>query len=183
MKKLFITIAFVAAAMFSQAQGLFIGGDIGLTSKKFMSDAKEFTFEIAPNVGYMFADNMGVGIELGYGYIKQTPVVGDAVKTSVFAFAPYFRYVFAQIDNFKFYGDVKLALMFGKQGDDKMSGFGIGVVPGISYDFTENFAMVANLNILSLGYTQKKVDDYKETNFGVGINNNTDLSVGFVYNF
>lgn len=183
MKKLFITIAFVAAAMFSQAQGLFIGGNIGLTSTKYMSDAKEFHFEIAPNVGYMFADNMGVGLELGYGYKKETPVIGDDVKTSEFAFAPYFRYVFAQLDNFKFYGDVKVAFMFGKHGDDKTSGFGVGLVPGFSYDFTEHFAMVANLNILSIGYTQYKIEDAKQTNFGVGVNQNTDLSVGFVYNF
>jgi opacity protein-like surface antigen len=191
MKKLFITIAFVAAAFFAQAQ-LFVGGSLGFDQTKDSPDnplvEKNTKFSVLPTVGYMFADNMGVGADFGMTFEKDEYVVGDEEKTTDFVIAPYFRYVFAEIDNFKFYGDLRLDLKFGKvkadgADDVKTSTVGFGVVPGLSYDLTDNISMVATLNVLRLGYTQNKYDDEKDSKFGFGVNENTPLNIGFVYTF
>ena len=200
MKKLFITLAFVAAAFFAQAQ-LFVGGSAGFTNTKdHMGDdhgidaKKVTTISVLPTVGYMFADNMGVGVDFGMNYTKkepkgtqQDPNPAD-IKTTEWVVSPFFRYVFAEVDNFTFYGDLKADLKFGKikqdgHDDVKTSTVGFGVVPGMSYSLTDNISMVASLNILRLGYTQTKYGDNKQKEFGFGVNENTPINLGFVYTF
>ena len=204
MKKLFITIAFVAATMFASAQ-FFVGGNLGLDfgSAKLESTkvASTFGFTIAPGVGYMFNDNMGVGVDILFSSDKVTNKVTDAwTKTTNFGIEPYFRYVFAEVDNFKFYADARFN--YNREKDsakdddghgDKTTDLGINIVPGMQYNFTDNISMVARLNVLRLGWnmstleTYDPVDDknvkYKTSGFGLGINENTPLMVGFVYTF
>jgi hypothetical protein len=225
MKKLFITIVFVAAAMFANAQ-FFIGGNLGLSTQggkdKLTSggltveqDApKSFGFQFAPSLGYMFNDNIGIGIDFMIGMAKTTekdytvdPVLTTTTKTTTIGFAPYFRYVFAEVDNFKFYGDVKLAYVMEKpkvtvdgsglsvsSDGPKTTTFGVGIVPGMAYYFTDHISMNCVLNILELGFESQKtvvkeVDgdggEYttKATDFGFGINMPTPITVGFFYTF
>ena len=197
MKKLFITLAFVAAAFFAQAQ-LFVGGSAGFTSTKdHMKDGaidfkKVTTITVLPTVGYMFTDNMGFGVDFGMSYTKKKPKDGESntadIKTTSYTFSPFFRYVFAEVENFSFYADAKLDMSFGKEKQNgtpnkDLQTFGFGVVPGMSYSLTDNISMVASLNILRLGYTQTKVGDNKEKAFGFGVNENTPINLGFVYTF
>ncbi|MBR4837544.1 MAG: hypothetical protein IK004_03795 [Bacteroidales bacterium] len=80
MKKLFITIAFVAAGLFASAQGLFVGGSLGMDFQKSktktgsvtVDNPKTFAWDITPSVGYMFAENMGAGIDFGFGMTTVT---------------------------------------------------------------------------------------------------------------
>lgn len=183
MKKLFITIAFVAATFFAQAQ-LFVGGSFGMDyAKNLPGVEKTVSFSIVPTVGYMFAENMGAGIDLGYSYSKET-ASGMDLKESAFVMAPFFRYVFANLNKFDFYADAKLNLKFGKHGDDSVTGFGIAVIPGVAYNLTDNIAVIANLNVLRLGFQYEKIEGQDAKNaFGLGVNENTPLSIGFVYNF
>lgn len=222
MKKLFITIAFVAATMFASAQ-LYVGGSLGMNMQNGKYEAsgdgvtisqdmpKEFTFTIAPEVGFMFNDNMGVGLQFGFGLGKTTakdytfdPAATETVKTTIIAFAPYFRYVFAEVDNFKFYADAKLTYGMNKPkatieqdgttvtfDGNKTTLIGFGVVPGMAYQLTDNISMNCALNILELGFnTTKEVqeaDGVKETwktnEFGFGVNNATPITIGFFYTF
>ena len=229
MKKLFITIAFVAAAMFAQAQ-FFVGGSLGLTStsaketekignvSSTFDGEKQFTFNITPSVGFMFNENMGVGLDFGIDltnitYPKGTnggwgvPVAADEtlkIKQTSFLIAPYFRYVFAEIDNFKFYADARISYMSAKpkltiSSDNqtteytgyKVSKFGIGIVPGMAYMLTDNISMNCQLNVLSLYFTSTSDTvtdtDYEDTvktnEFGFGINEATPIKIGFFYTF
>jgi len=226
MKKLFITIAFVAAAMFANAQ-FFVGGGLGFTTEggktklsgngvTVEADApKAMSFQLVPTIGFMFNDNMGVGLDLGFGFSKSVEdnlvdVEGDmykeTIKSTTIAFAPFFRYVFAEVDNFKFYADAKFAYATNKpkvkdeykdlnvtieQDGAKMSALAFGIIPGIQYNFTDNISVNAKLNLLSLGYTSAKYTQeangikYTETNnqFGFGVNEPTDLEIGFFYTF
>lgn len=225
MKKLFITIAFVAAAMFAQAQ-FFVGGNLGLgiQNGKFKAEGngmtltqdqpKTFAFTFAPTVGFMFNDKMGVGLDLMLGMGKNTqkdystdPAVTSTTKETTIGFAPYFRFVFAEVDNFKFYADARIEYLMSKpkvtvEGNgvtitadgDKTTNFGIGVVPGMAYYFTDNISMNCQLNLLELGFaTQKTVSknpnndgvDYTTTtnNIGFGVNGATPVTVGFFYTF
>ena len=207
MKKLFITIAFVAATMFASAQ-LYVGGSLGFdySKDKIKSDettdlTKTFSWDITPSVGYMFSDNMGVGIDLGFGMVTEKNLQTDAKdKTTLWAVAPYFRYVFAEVDNFKFYADAKVSFGGGRERTTyagpsfkgKESYFGVAVVPGMAYMLTDNISMNCTLNILALGFQQTtiKADDdsksdlkYVNTEFGLGVNRATPITIGFFYNF
>lgn len=205
MKKLFITIAFVAAAMFAQAQ-FFVGGNLGLdfgsTKVESTKVQKTFGFTIAPGVGYMFNDNMGVGVDILFSSAKTTyPELNDAwTKETNFGVEPYFRYVFAEVDNFKFYADarfnynrIKESAKDDNNHGDKTTKIGINIVPGMQYNFTDNISMVARLNVLRLGWNMTTLEEYlpledktqktKTSDFGLGINESTPLMVGFVYTF
>lgn len=225
MKKLFITIAFVAAAMFANAQ-FFVGGNLGMAMENGKIKAvnsgttveqdapKSFTFTFAPSVGFMFNDNMGVGLDLMFGLGKVTekdydfdPVATFKTKATTIGFAPYFRYVFAEVDNFKFYCDARIEYLMStpkieaEQGGTtvtidgpKTTNFGIGVVPGMQYNLTDNISMNCALNILELGFATEKtvtkdVDGMgtelteKTNEFGFGVNYATPITIGFFYTF
>ncbi len=229
MKKLFITMAFVAAAMFANAQ-FYVGGHIGLNyqknteTEKIVNVAqtydglKQFDFEILPSIGYMFNDNMGVGLEFGVGITTTTyPKADDPygittgnqtlkVNQTAFNVIPYFRYVFADVNNFKFYADAKISYKSAspkltvKDPDAnttteitgyKESSFGIGIVPGMAYMLTDNISMNAQLNILSLYFVSERStttdtdyeDTVKTTEFGFGVNGTTPIKIGFFYTF
>ena len=225
MKKLFITLAFVAATMFASAQ-FYVGGSLGMdmTNGKWKAEGngltvtqdqpKTFDFTFAPEIGFMFNDNMGVGLDIMFGFGKVTdkdydfdPVLTTTIKSTTIGFAPYFRYVFAEVDNFKFYADAKLAWQMTKPkatiegggttvtvDGDKTTNFGIGIVPGMAYMLTDNISMNCALNILELGFsTQKTVEknpdgdgiDYTTTSndFGFGVNYATPITIGFFYTF
>lgn len=222
MKKLFITIAFVAATMFASAQ-LYVGGSLGMSTQsgtyKWEQDGttvtqdqpKEFVFTLAPEVGFMFADNMGVGLQFGLGFGKATqkdynfdPAATETVKTTIIAFAPYFRYVFAEVDNFKFYADARVSYAMNKPkasieqdgttvtfDGNKTTALGFGIVPGMAYQLTDNISMNCALNILELGFqTTKEIQDqngvketWKTNEFGFGVNEPTAVEIGFFYTF
>ena len=218
MKKLFITIAFVAATMFASAQ-LYVGGNLGINMGNTKSDSdvvdKTFAFEFNPSVGFMFNENMGVGADFIFSMNKDThPQIGEnpegSIKINYFGIAPYFRYVFAEVDNFKFYADAKMNFESGKVDKDddyhadpdsewdnfadgsKITTLGFNIIPGMAYCFTDNISMNCQLNILSLGFNTQKIttpvpneDDnvVKGTQFGFGVNYPTAITVGFFYTF
>ena len=224
MKKLFITLAFVAATFFCQAQ-FYVGGSLGLLgtggkttvsssgSELSTNDPKGINFTIAPSVGYMFSDNLGAGLDLGLGFGREKyeqDVAGTNYtikdKATEWGVAPYLRCVFGDFDNIKLYADLRasfggLTPKYSAEGDgevhevvgDKESKFGIGVVPGIAYYIDDNIFINARLNLFELGYQMNKVVSVDEdTNvtttkksniYGLGVNNQTALSIGFYYAF
>lgn len=234
MKKVFLTLSLVAAAFFCQAQ-LFVGGDLGFSTKGGSLSGKEgntsisidrpktTTFEIMPTIGFMFNENMGVGLDFGYRIEneKTTEEYDDAeieLKAGVngWSVAPYFRYVFGQFDRVSLYADARINFGGGKQkyeemegnvkvsiDGDKVSNFGFNIVPGINFMISDNIALNAKLNLISLGYNRTKTttknydyDDYdayyrddepeytiKDNSFGFGVNYRTALEVGFIYQF
>ena len=226
MKKLFITLAFVAATMFASAQ-FYVGGSLGMdmTNGKWKAEGsgltvtqdqpKTFDFTFNPEIGFMFNDNMGVGLEFLFGMGKVTaktyndpnPVITTTTKTSTIGFAPYFRYVFAEVDNFKFYADARFSYQMAKpkrtvEGNGttvtadgaKTTLIGFGIVPGMAYMLTDNISMNCTLNILELGFANEKVFDKNPNNdgidytttrseFGFGVNYATPITIGFFYTF
>lgn len=64
----------------------------------------------------------------------------------------------------------------------------------MQYFVSDNFIIDAKLNILGLGYNMKSVTEKdvlitgdekitKTNTFGFGVNGQTDLSIGFIYQF
>lgn len=189
----------LAAAAFCQAQ-FSIGGQLGMSFDKlkpeYGSDTKLFQLAVAPNVNYMFSDKMGVGLEIDFGFLKSdnyaaANITGE-LKATECKFVPYFRYVLCGYDKFQMYADLKVNVGTTKAKIDgekyrKEFGMGVNVVPGVCYNINERMSVHAALNVLALGYNYAKTTDevsdtyVKNNNFGLNINGNTPLNIGFFY--
>ena len=137
MKKFLIVFVLVATGLVANAQ-FFVGGNIGFSSMSGKSEvtttfdnksetvlsyeSKISNFEILPVVGYMFSDVIGFGATVGF--VREATKVptdpmkkeyNDVTKTSGFAFAPFFRYIFANFANIQLYADAKLPIVFGSE--------------------------------------------------------------------
>lgn len=146
-------------------------------------DVKTTEFGLAPEFGYFFADNMAVGISVGFNHGKVDYGVDgvDDGKLTAFSVAPYFRYFLVQKGNFGLY------LQGGGQytsvdddSDDKTNYFNIGILPGISYSFSDKFSATASLGWL--GYENTKKGDRKLNEFGLNLDGSS-LKFGLYYNF
>ena len=232
MKKLFITIAFVAAAMFAQAQ-FYVGGGLGFGTKSGSRTVevtgspsettdlpKTMNFKIAPELGFMFTENMGIGLQVSYDYLKETNktvdmTTGSPIETTTtekngkLGFKPYFRYVFAEVDNFKFYADAFVYYRTGKpttttettgqptvtSDGNKTVNLDFGIQPGMAYMLTDNISMNCKINLLTIAYKTTKVTNEttvgsvtskattKNNEFGFGLNEDSDIEIGFFYTF
>ena len=133
MKKLFVTLAFLAVSLISNAQ-FFVAGSLsayhvgGETSYKapFRTVDKapiQNGFTITPAVGYMIpGKSYGFGLSLGYGYSSlkdndYTAPNGDVIVenvkkgfTNTFDFGPFFRYAYARFDKITLYVDAKIPM-------------------------------------------------------------------------
>ena len=133
MKKLFVTLAFLAVSLISNAQ-FFVAGSVsayhvgGETSYKapFHTVDKvpiQNGFTITPAVGYMIpGKSYGFGLSLGYGYSSlkdndYTAPNGDVIVenvkkdfTNTFDFGPFFRYAYARFDKITLYVDAKMPI-------------------------------------------------------------------------
>lgn len=203
MKKLFITIAFVAASMIASAQ-LFVGGNIGMGVGfgKFKSSDSEETapktlvLEVAPTLGFMFSEEMGVGLDIMFR-MNQISSASNTTKTTSFGFAPFFRYAFAEINSLKFYADAKFNYLRTDGSNTvnerettypKTTEIGFGIIPGVQYYLTDNIFMNCTLNIFGLGFQTEKTDFSENstktsTTVAFGVNYATPVTVGFFYTF
>ena len=209
MKKIILTSLIILSAVFCQAQ-MYIGGSIGVGYQKQSEDLKltktedisilAFTFE--PNLGYMFNDRVGIGIDfgIGFGNGKQGDFTTNVMLWNV---NPYFRWIAIDIADLKIYADTKFSIG-GEQDKEELNGmkrdrnkiqnFGVNFIPGILYEINEHFSLTAQLNVLGLGYNMSKTTFYNEEgytdedtrtiqDFGFAFNGKTDLNIGFIYIF
>lgn len=257
MKKVFMTLAAVAAFSFANAQ-FFVGGSLGFssesgnkketwtstylgtttttTSEEKTPSYSEFSF--SPKVGYYLNDKLAVGIELGFTTYSETEYLYDddaeihpgsgpnkAEQTeynyksteNLFGVAPFVRYHFAQWNNFSLFGELSVGLAFGSSKEvatingkeeemegPSLFGFGVSIVPGISYKINDHIQLEATLDVFGLNYIYSKSTQNQEYNysnynatlegvitaskFGFGLDTQNlfsvaNLTIGFVYRF
>lgn len=191
MKKLFLMAAMMVATVAASAQ-IYVGGSLGFQSVKSDKDAKaSTTFSINPEVGYNLSDNLAVGIQLGFascndGNAQSVLMDGEEPagckaegSGSKFTIAPYARYTFAKTGAASFFVDG--GIIFESYGSDmKGSSFGVGLRPGVSFAVSEKVNVIAKTGYL--GYSKKNDDLGGGSKLGLNIDN-TDLSLGVLYNF
>ena len=168
MKKVLLTLALMLTTMAASAQW-YVGGGIGF-SKTEVGDAEETQFVFTPEVGYAINEDWTVGATLEVDWTKD-------VHTT-FAVSPYARYTFAKAGNFSFFADGALEIgSIEPEGGDSQFMWGIGVKPGIAYNFTDNVCVAAHVGWI--GY--RSFDDLGETTaISVG---SRDLSFSLYYCF
>ena len=133
MKKLFVTLAFLAVSLISNAQ-LFVAGSVSAyhLGGETLYESPFHTVDnvpvkneitITPAVGYMIpGKSYGIGLSLGYGYSSlkdndHTLPNGDVIVepykkeySNTFDFGPFFRYAFAKWEKITLYVDAKLPI-------------------------------------------------------------------------
>ncbi|MDL2315155.1 hypothetical protein LJC16_02735, partial [Bacteroidales bacterium OttesenSCG-928-C19] len=97
--------------------------------------------------------------------------------------APYIRYSFVEFGKFKVLGKASLYVEGSKNDllatEVKTTEFGLNIVPMLTYDLSEKFALFTDLNFLGFGFAYNKVKDGNATTrFGLNIDANDVISVG-----
>lgn len=126
----------------------FAGGAVS-----FWSDNKDktLTLDLCPEIGYLFNDNWGVGLLLGYEYEHRkeggTKTIGNAFKVS-----PFVRYYYFHRSPFNLYLDAGGGFNFSKEkeGDTTkhINGFEIGIRPGACVDLTEGLCLCLRMGFV-----------------------------------
>lgn len=175
MKKIFSAAVLAAMALTASAQ-TWVGGSLGYNYNKTENEKAQNTLKIAPEIGYDLNETWSIAAALEYDFQKQ----GDK-KTNVFTIKPYARYKFYTVGDVTFFVDGYVEAGFGKAKANgvnaDLSSFGLGVTPGLAYGFCEKAGLVAHLG--DLGYNFTKVEDAKNHNFGIGVNNTVSFGIYF----
>lgn len=183
MKKFYLTLAAVAALTFaSQAQtekGKFIvGGGLGFDTESVKdADNKSTSFNIMPSAGYFVADNIAVGLGLGYQWNKVEDTAEEAT-TGVFAVAPFGRWYSAN-GPVRFFGQLSVPMGWGnmKENGDKVgnvSSYGVELAPGVAYFPTSKIGL--EFKVRGLYYNSNNIEptgEAKTTINTFGLNANS----------
>lgn len=169
MKKLFFLVAFTAVSMFASAQ-FYIGGSVGF-NKTDNDGVKTTNFKIAPDFGYVLNDNWSFGLALGFSDLESNDFIGKEYIVS-----PYARYTFYRNGAFSVFTDGVFEFITQKpEIGDNTNGWGISVEPGIAYNLSDKFSVVAKIG--SLGYAD--IED--TTAYGFGLDN--EIKFALYYSF
>lgn len=179
MKKIFLTLMVVIAAMTVNAQDIYVGGSLGFWSNSDAeNDEVKTSFSIEPEIGYNLSENWSLGIVLSYDYAK--PDKGDKFK--LFGVNPYARYNFVKAGALKLFLDGGFEFATADTGDDdNYNAWNIGIKPGISYSLNDKFSLVAHMGFLGYQDCDDEISKYVQRGFGFNFSN--EISFGVYYNF
>jgi hypothetical protein len=201
MKKTILMMMLLSGVCSVNAQ-YYIGGSIGISdySTKW-ADGDENTvlsFSVAPELGYSLTDKLDIGIALNFSTLKRTNMTVDAegnsidIKVNSFQFAPYIRYSLLTFNKFAVLGKVQAFAGYEKQKyTTEMTdmNWGANIYPILTYNLTDKFVLLSNLNFFSIGFSQNKRKDVAtSTGFSFSADSNNllnvgDITIGFAYKF
>jgi hypothetical protein len=186
MKKLFVTLVFLAVSLIGNAQ-FFVAGSISAHhsggswkyaySELEINKPKQNSFSITPAVGYMIpGKSYGFGLGLGYTYsaVKEmNQIAGTDIElydkefANTFDFGPFFRYAYARFDKITLYVDAKMPISVAnaktKNGDavavdgDKTFAIGGRLIPGLTYRFNNHILFTTEIGLLSINCMHTRV--------------------------
>jgi hypothetical protein len=178
-KSVFILLAVLATAGLKAQDAPISASTAGTTKKMWLSGNAGFgadnekdgpsssNWNFGPSFGYFLNDKMAIGLGVGLngGKTVQEFNVGTTIyertdKSMGWQVAPFFRYYFAGTGNFRFFGDLYVAIGGGNNTTEqttpgfttaevKYGTFGAGLRPGVQYWFNNNWSMASSIGILS----------------------------------
>ncbi len=169
-------VAVCFACLTASAQ-VYVGGGLGF-SKISDGDNDATAFEILPEVGYQLNDKWAVAVQLGYINAE----VGET-ETSTFTIAPYARYTIATWNKVNLFADGQIQYVHTDVDDLKTNAWGLGILPGIKVDITDNLSLVSRIELLSYASAKADVDGAESVNTFTFNMNTTDLQFSLYYNF
>lgn len=186
MKKLFFTLAIMlgfATTVSAQEVGqIWVGGAVGFNSTKSGDADRVTSYKIIPEFGYVFSENLGVGVKLGYGHNKTVLGSDDTFKDS-FTVNPFLRYSFLKGDIGGLFIDGGVGYTYGKEdGDDaaKLNAWEVGFRPGVAVKVSDKISLTGKFGFL--GYQNQKLGGVKSNDFGFDFDlSQTELGVNIVF--
>lgn len=170
------------------------------------------SFNINPKVGYQLNDQFQIGLQFVYGYTTNRTYMGaensyTSTPASQFGIAPYARWNFGSWKNCTLFLEGQFVFGMSPEttthtflngnetttaNNDKLTYFGLSVVPGLNYSFSEHFSMDLYLNIARLAWSMASTQNgWNSTGFDLESNLNAqdinahlaNFSIGFNYHF
>jgi len=191
---------------------ILLGGSVGFDitgtkykrDKKSVEDPSQFTYSIAPKVGFYVSNKVSIGLEGGFSSSFFTIPKGDDNPEKIkytnngWQIGAFTRFNVVETERLSLlleigggYGENKENLKVGKTTDEfnLWSFYRIDLLPVLSYNLSNRMSVEANFDFLRLGFrswTLKHTDDNNDTytHFGIGYNSNNYVFVdpenGFV---
>lgn len=178
-------MALAAMGTTASAGDWYAGGNIG-----FMHESKNGvttnTFAIQPEVGYNFSERWSFGGHIGYLYRN---TAGQDINLNLFSINPYGRFTYYRTDNNLIQLFIDGGVGFGI-GSTSVSGkshtavtYEIGLKPGIAFNITDHFSVLAHLGFLGYHGANNRAKDGGEAEYG-GVNfSSENLNIGLYYTF
>lgn len=171
-----------------------------VTNNNRVSDGPTTTdFAFVPNVSYFLTNNFSLGLEIGFNRNSTTSDFtnnnGNTTVTienvvSTFAFGPFVRYYIPLGTNFYFYGQGGIQVYGGTADETEtavtqngnttttvinntttdLSGFSIGLKPGITYFLNNRFALDASFGLLQFATNGEKRTNYERRSNQIDFN-------------
>lgn len=221
MKKILLTLALAAFAFTANAQFVIGGNigfshdadyDDNYTAAYRSQANTDIT--ILPKVGYQLNDDMQIGAQLGWNYNYTRNYMGakdsyTSTPRNSIMINPYFRYNLLKWKKFNVFCEAAISFELGleskthtfvngsevagspaKNGDNYTS-FGIGVVPGLNYAFSNSFSMDIYVNLASIYWNATSYDGHADHMWGFGADMSeqtlnahlNNFLIGFNYHF
>lgn len=136
MKKLFLSLFAAFAIAFSANAQFYGSGSLGINIVG-SSDNFSFGCHLDPGFGYCFNEHSSLGLYLSIGG------GGGAFSWSV---NPYYRYTFASVSNFHFFGEALVSIGQTAATLD----WGIGLVPGVAYSLSKKVDIITRVGYLGV---------------------------------
>lgn len=202
MKKILLSAVAIMAFGFANAQeatgskgfsqgDIFVSGAVGYGSEK-TGDNKSDQFTFSPRAGYFVTSNIAVGVKLGFtsGTTTEDAGLGGTidVDTNTFSVGGFGRYYFTPARDFSFFGELSVGYDSSKvepEGGEeaKVTGFNVGLAPGISYFVSDHIALEATFGLLGYKTSEPDADGSESTDtINIGANFN-DINFGIIYKF
>lgn len=221
MKKILLTLALAAFAFTANAQFVIGGNigfshdaDYDDNYTALYGSQANTDITILPKVGYQLNDDMQIGAQLGWNYNYTRNYMGakdsyTSTPRNSIMINPYFRYNLLKWKKFNVFCEAAISFELGleskthtfvngsevagspaKNGDNYTS-FGIGVVPGLNYAFSNSFSMDIYVNLASIYWNATSYDGHADHEWGFGANMSeqtlnahlNNFAIGFNYHF
>ena len=185
-----LVIAFLMTISFAASAQIYVGGSIGGSYAKAEStNAKSWTINISPEVGYIFNENWAAGARITYGKsvqeINSQYLDKKTTNVSLFTINPYAVYAPIKFHNFAVCAEM------GASYSPKLSGanyslYSLYVTPLLTYSVNDHIILKTGLDFAKLSISGDTNGTFK---FGASVGADDVLSIsdyfsiGFVYRF
>lgn len=183
-------IAFLMTFSFAASAQVYVGGSIGGSYAKAEStNAKSWTIDISPEVGYIFNENWAAGARITYGKsvkeVNSQYLDNKTTNVSLFTINPYAVYAPIKFHNFAVCAEM------GASYTPKLSGanyslYSLYVTPLLTYSVNDHIILITGLDFAKLSVSGDTNGTFK---FGVSagaddvLSVSDNFSIGFVYRF
>lgn len=168
MKKLFLTVAIALGtltAVNAQEVGqMWVGGSVAFESSKVKGGDSEISFKVLPEFGYVFTENLGVGIAIGAGhqhYGLDGEVKGLDLGTGVgkdsenyYVVNPFLRYTFLKGGIGSLFADGGLTYAWSRGDGEHNHMWQAGIKPGVALNVSDKVSLLGKFGFL--GYESTK---------------------------